>query len=909
MNWPSFVRESLIRHGAVPDAAVVEELSQHAAASFEAARAEGLGADVASARVRMLVDGWCVEAAHLRRRPRRASVVEPPAGAGHGWIGFSHDLRYGARLLWRQPGFALLAILLIALGVGATTTLGSLTYAVLLKPLSWPDANRIVLLSEVREGAKRTPPNILTNATYLAWREAPATLESLAGYSASTVTLTTGTDPERIRVARTTASLFTVLRARPAEGRLFTADDEVNGRDKVIVLSFDVWQRRFAASSDAIGQMVELDGERFRIVACMPRDFVFPNRTVKAWTPLRVPPVVGADPTFRSISLFRSVGRLRDGVTPAQAAAEGTARGVSAPNLGMVGTAVFGTQGPPRVSAVPYLESLTTDVRPALYILLAAVVLLLAASVANVAGMQLTRATTRRREMAIRAALGAGSGRLARQLLTENLVIGACGGLLGWVVALALHAALPKLLPVDFPRTDEILADWHVLAFAVIAALGASVVFGTLPALVARRLRLVETLVEDSLAPAGGGTRSHLGQLRAGIMAGQVAIAAILLVGASLLGQSFFAQLQVDRGYNPHNLLTVTLPLPGQLFSGRQRAALVDAVVDRLSRVPGVTAAGGASMMPLVQYDQPMSFQMPAGPGRPEPTAVTADFRSVSPGYFAALGVSMLEGRGFSDQDSLTSQQVAVVNRTFAKAYLGDRALGVKLPLSFIEGRPEGLEIVGVVDDMRQQGATDAPRPEIFNTYHQLPEGMSIKGAAIPTPVIVARTSGDPAALAGTLRSIVSEQNASVSLDSVMTMDERLLASLARPRLYAVLLGAFAGFALLVAGAGLFGVLSYSVAQRTREIGVRAALGAQPADIVGLVVRQGVAVTLVGLVAGLGAATVLVRYIGTMLYGVTTRDPLSYVLVAVALAIVAALASAVPALRAAKIDPLKAMRS
>jgi hypothetical protein len=271
--------------------------------------------------------------------------------------------------------------------------------------------------------------------------------------------------------------------------------------------------------------------------------------------------------------------------------------------------------------------------------------------------------------------------------------------------------------------------------------------------------------------------------------------------------------------------------------------------------------------------------------------------------------VSILEGRGFSDQDSLTSQQVALVNRTFANTYLGGRALGVKLPLSFIDGRPNGLEIVGVVDDMRQQGATDPPRPEIFNTYHQLPEGMSLKGNSIPTPVIVARTSGDPAALAGTLRSIVREQNASVSLDSVMTMDERLLTSLARPRLYAVLLGAFAGFAMLVAAAGLFGALSYSVAQRTREIGVRAALGARPANIIGLVVRQGIAVTLVGVAAGLGAATALVRYIGTMLYGVTTHDPRSYVLVAVTLAVVAALASAVPALRAAKIDPLRAMRS
>jgi putative ABC transport system permease protein len=904
MNWTAFVQDSLTRHGAAPDEAVVEELAQHATASFEAARADGLADDEAIAHVQALVEGWCVEAARLHRRPRRPPVVEPPPAAGRGWVGAGQDLRYGVRLLRRQPGFALLATLLIALGVGAAATLGNVAYAVLMKPLSWPNADRLVLLSEVREGQKRTFPGILTNATYLAWRDAPATLDGIAGYSTRTATLTVGEGPERIRVTAATASLFPVLQARAAEGRLFTAANESAGGDHVIVLSYGLWQRRFAGRPDAVGQTLELDGDRYRVVATMPPDFVFPNATVQAWTPLVIPAVLSEDPAARSVSLFRSIGRLHSTVTPAQASGEGTARGRAAPGLGLVGTAMFGTQGPPRVTAAPYLESLTADVRPGLIMLLAAVALLLAAAVANVAGMQLARATSRRREVAIRSALGAGPARIARQLLTENLVIGLAGGGVGWLLSIGLQRALPQLLPADFPRADDIPSDWRVLVLAIGSGVAASLVCGSLPALLARRINLVGTLVEDSLAPVGGRLRSSLGRMRAVIMTGQVAIAALLLVGASLMGQSFFALLRVDRGYDPHNLLTATLPMPDRQFSGPQRAAALDAIVGRLSHLPGVTSAAGASIMPLVQYDQPMAFQMPSGHGRNELVPVQADLRSVSPDYFKTLGIPVVEGRTFSEADSRTSQPVVVVNRAFVKTYLTGSAVGVRLPLTISPDNRGAHEVIGVVDDVHQQSAADPPRPEIFNLYRQVEAGMRM-----PAPVIMARTAGNPADLAGPLRAIVREENPTLGVDSVMTMDERLLTSLARPRLYAVLLGAFGGFALLVAGAGLFGVLSYSVSQRSREIGVRAALGAQPADIIRLVVRQGLVMTMAGLVAGLAAAAALVKLIGTMLYGVTTRDPVSYAFVALALMLAAGVACVVPARRAARIDPLKAMRS
>src|SRR5579862_556274 len=569
MTWRAEVRGALRRQGLPEDDDVVEELAQHAAASFEAGRADGLSTAAASDHVRQLIDGWSRGAT----RPRRVSEhISEGERRGH-FIGFVQDVRYGIRLLRRQPGFAVLAILLIAMGVGAATTLGHVTYAVLVQPLRWPGADRIVLVSETREGQTRTFPGILTNATYLAWRDAPSTLDNIAGYTSRVATLTVGDGPERIRVASATASLFAVLQARALQGQLYTSDNEADGGNQVIAIGFGLWQRRFGERMDAIGSTLELDGDRYRIVAVMAKGFAFPTTATQAWIPMRVPPVLNAaDPQARSISLFRAVGRLRDGATVSQAAAEGTARGRSAPSLGLVGTAVFGTQGPPRVSAQPYLESITADVRPGLLMLLAAVGLLLFAAIANVAGMQLARASTRRREVAIRSALGAGAGRLARQLLTENLIIGAAGGVAGWLLSVGLHHLLPQMLPADFPRADEIPSDWRVLAFAIGCAMSASLLFGSLPAVLARRINLVETLVEDGSAPVGHGLRSRVGRMRTAVMIGQVAVAAILLVGASLLGRSFSALMAADRGFDPRNLVTAMLPIPERDVPAAQRA-------------------------------------------------------------------------------------------------------------------------------------------------------------------------------------------------------------------------------------------------------------------------------------------------------------------------------------------------
>jgi len=900
-SWAPYIRSRLAATDAAPDEGIILEWTQHAEAAFAAARADDATPEDADARVCALIDEWCANVGGLERRPHRRAAVDPPSAVSRGWTGVWQDFRYGARLLARQPGFAAVATLLIAVGVGATTTLSSLTYAVLLKPLPWPDADRLVRLSEHREGETHPIPNTITNATYLAWADAPQTIEALAGYeSSNTSTMTVRGQASRVQVASATASLFAVISARQVAGRVFTAAEQPVGANQVIVLAEDLARRLYTSASNAVGQNLDLDGTTYRVVGVVGREFSFPTSEVAAWIPLDIPPVVNADGQGRSLSILGGVARLKPGVTPEEVAAEGTARAKSAPEFGLVGTAVFGTQNKPTVRAVRYLDSLTADVRPALYVIVAGVSLLFLVTIANVAGMQLARTTPRRREVAIRSALGAAPGRLARQLLTENLAIGALGGAAGWLLSMALHQLLPRLLPAGFPRLDGFRADWRVTLFAIGSALVAGVVFGAFPALIARRQNLVEALVEDSLAPAGGGVRTRVGRLRAAILAGQVAIAVLLLTGASLFGRSFLALLNVDRGYEPHNLATVTLPMPDQQFTGPRRAEILDAIVERLAHMPGVTAVAAASVMPLLPYEQMMGFQLPPGPGRPQMTVARAQGRLVSPAYFAAMGMRVLRGRGFTAADSPTSRMVVVVNETFARRYLPGEPIGATVPISYIPHSQPSQEVVGVVDDVRQHGATDPPQPEIFFDYRQMSVGMILS-----TPVVVARTTADPARLLPTMARLAQEAQPGLVADSAMTMDDRVMSSLAQPRLYALLFAAFAAFAALVAGTGLFGVLSYSVAQRSREIGVRTALGATPTDIAVLVVKQALAITVAGSAIGLVAALLLVTLVGSLLYGVTTHDGLTFALVPVAILAIGAVACYGPARRAAAITPLR----
>ena len=894
MDWKRPVRDGF---GPVqPEDDVIEELAQHAAATFESARAEGCDREEATRRVEQQIAAWAAAPGLLRRRPRHKAATPPPGGRSGALTALWQDARYAWRLLRRQPAYAALVVATMALGIAATTVLGSVAYSVLLKPLPWADAPRMVRLYESRQGSTRRFRPMMTNGTYRAWRDSSSTLDGIGAWSGDRVILSEGPNPERIAIAQVTPSLFPLLGARPAYGRLFTAGEEEPGRPHLVILSYGLWQQRFGGRPDVIGRSLQLDGTPSTIIGIMPASFAFPDRETRAWTPFYIPPVVNPGGGF-SIDMFQAIGRLRPGATPEQAAAEGTARGRSVPDPGVVTMAVFGSNGPVEISALPLLQALTQEVKPAIVVLLVAVVLLLATATANVASLQLARGTRRRRELAIRTAIGAARGRLVRQTLVENLLLGLLGGVAGLALAAVMHRALPSILPPDFPRLDDLAFDVRVQAFAIAVSIAAGLGCGLLPALQVARSNIVPALAEDSLAPVGGTLRSRTSRTRALIMSAQVAIACVLLVGALLLVRSFVGLLRADLGYDTHNVLTARLILPDTGYSPDRRSIALDQIVQRLRGTPGVAGAAFATVIPFAQGEAVSSFPLKKRDG--SVVQVQTGYREISDGYFAALGQKVIDGREFTDADSRRAQAVAIVNREFARKYLEGKALGWTLP-----GKTKDQEqpIVGVVGDTARQSVTDSPQPEVYFPSAQRPpryEGLTL----------IVRTTSDPRTFVPTLRTIVTGVASGAPLESVSTMQDRVATSLARPRLYAVLLGTFATFALIIAGVGLFGVLSYSVAQRAREIGVRTALGAQTRDILILVVRQTLFMAGSGVAAGVLASLWLTRALERFVYGITTHDPASFAAVTVVLLLVALLATIVPARRAARVDPVNVLRA
>ena len=900
MNWKARLAASLERDARQRaeeiDDDVLEELAQHAASTYASARAEGLDEAAAEDRVTQQISAWRENPALLHRRPKREPAIVPPAGSGGALTAVAQDVKYAWRLLRRQPMYAALVVATMALGIAATTAIGSVAYGVLLKPLPWADAPRLVRLYETRQGSTRRFNPMMTNASFLAWREAPSvTLDAIEGWSGrdARVVMDDGRS-ELIQVAGVTPGLLGVVGARPLLGRLLEPADGEPGRPRVTVLSYGMWQQRYGGAPDVVGRTMRLGDTSFTIVGVTPASFVFPNRATRAWMPYIVRPMVTPGSKGGSVQMFQALGRLRSGVTPEQAAAEGTSRGRAAPTFAPVIMAVFGSNGPVEVSVVPMLQALTRDVRPAIVILFAAVVLLLVTATANAASLQLARASVRRRELAIRTALGAGRGRLVRQTLIENLLLGLFGGAAGLALAALIQATFPTLLPADFPRAEDLAFDGRIQAFAVLVSIAAGLGCGILPAWYASRTDVAHALVEDSLAPVGGGLRTGTARVRAAIMTAQVAIASILLVGALLLIRSFNAMLHANTGYDANNVLTANLVLPDHAFTEARRLEIVNEVVSRLSSTSGLKAAA-TTALPFGEREMLSSFPLKQRDG--STTRVQTGSRQVTAGYFAALGQRVVEGREFTAQDGTGGQTAVIVNREFARKYLDGRALGWTLPGS----ENTTIPIVGVVEDTVRKSVNDAAQPDVYFPMPQQP----VQASDIH---LVMRTSEDPTSIVPALRSIVTQAAPSAPLESIMTMEDRVSASLAKPRLYAVLLGTFAAFALAIAGVGLFGVLSYSVAQRAREIGVRTALGAQLRDIVGLVLRQSVTIAAAGLAAGLTASLWLTSALQTYLFGVTPRDITSFAAVAIVLLAVAALASIVPARRAARVDPVRVLR-
>ncbi len=908
-DWKDRLHRTFEANGHACDVDVLEELSTHAATAYEALRAEGCDPDEAERRVGELIDVWGREAAGLHRPPKRSPAIPLTAADGGLFAGQMQDVRYGVRLLRRQPGTAAVAILTMALGIGATTMLFSVAYGVLLKPLPWSDPAELVRVTETREGRSGRVLGTVSNGTFLAWRGDRSMIEDLGGWLTQTATLTGAGDPVRVPIIPTTPSLFRILRVHPHIGRLFIEDEGAANQSGAVILSYSLWQERFGARSDIVGHDIHLNDRLYTIVGVMPQEFAFPDLETRAWTAWRVPPVVASNGALVGV-IFRAIARLRPGTTPEQAAAEATSRARSAPDMGLAARALFGAAGPIDVSVVPEQQAITAEVKPAILVLLAAVALLLITATANVASLQLARATVRRREMAVRAAIGAGQHRIVRQLLIESAIVGLCGGASGVALAAGLQRLLPWLLPDGFPRLAEVALDIRALSFTLVVSVLASFACGLVPAWHARRVSLVEALSEDGVASVSGAKRSPAARTRASIMVGQVAIACLLLVGATLLTRSFVAMVHADRGYDPANVLTARLPLPPG-YPAERRSQLLDTLVERLRALPAVTHAAYGSGLPLVSTGGTVAFNMrsPHDPGIE--IEVQALQRLVSSDYFSAMRLRLVEGRTLSDADTATTQPAIMVNRTFARQYLRDRAVGVRIPqrgpgagrFRFANENSDS-EIVGVVDDMRQDSLEAPVQPEIFASLKQiLPSSLRNFD-----PILVLRTTTDPTMYVSTLRSLVHEQAPTLALDSVMTMEARVMTSLEKPRLYAVVLAWFGMLALLVSGVGLFGVLSFSIAQRTREIGVRSALGAQAHDIVALVLHQALWTVSIGMLVGLGTALAAVRLLSAFLYGISSHDAVTFVAVPIVIVAIAAIACLIPARRAAKVDPLVALR-
>ena len=799
------------------------------------------------------------------------------------------DFRYAARSLARSPGFTVVAVAVLALGIGATSAIFSLVSAVWLKPLPFADAERIVTLwvDLTRVGGPETVN--IAPANFVDWQERSHSFESMSALEPMDFNLTgDGGEPERLAGLRASPNLFETIGLMPILGRTFTADDDANDP---VVISEGFWLRRLGGDPAAVGRTITLDGSPHLVVGVVPRDFRFPNGEVDVF----VPTVWAPDMLARSTSyVWWSVAKLRDGVSVQAAAAELSSVAASLerdfPNTGRGAAA----------SIVPLQEQLSVGFTPTLRALLGAVALVLLIACANVANLMLARSTTRQKELAIRKALGAARGRVLRQLLTESALLAAISVAIGLGVALACLGYLARLLPNTLPASTALSLDFRVLAFTAATALGTVLLFGAGPAFVAAR--------RDFGAAFGRAVGAHgatMRRLRTALIVAEIALTVVLLAGAGLLLRSYAAVLAVDPGFKAEGLLLAETVLPIPRYpDAPDRDAFYKRVLENVRALPGVESAGYTNYAPLM-FMGGRALVLVEGRPRPEGSAIAQNIvanRSASPGYFETLGVPLVRGRLFDDRDVRDGARVAVINETMARRHWPDQdPIGQRFSVGAPGGGP--TTVVGVVADVRQMGLAVPADPELF-----LPLDQTSIPFMWPRQMVV-RTAGDPLALAPALRRAVWAVDPTQPVSSLRAMSEVLDTQLANRDMQLTLTGTFAVLALLLAAVGLYGVLSYTVSQSTNEIGLRMALGAQQKTVVGTVVRSALTTTVVGIGLGLLAASVLTSVIDSFLYGVRPTDPATAATVAGVLLLVAGLAALIPAVRAAGVNPMTALRA
>ncbi len=797
------------------------------------------------------------------------------------------DIRHGARMLAASPGFTIIAILALALGIGANTAIFTVVNAVLLRPLPFEDADRLVQIWG-SSPSKGIPFHNIFHSDACEWRKQSQSFQAMSAGEAGSMNLVLGDEPERLQTWHVNANFFPMLGVKLLRGRSFSAEEDRPGAPPVVVITYPLWQRRFGSDPGTVGKTILLDGTLCTVIGILPANFEFTGRAIDLFAPLATTEARGG-PTDRTVTVF---ARLKPGVSIEQAQTEMTTVGRRLQqfrqSLGVT----------PRVWGLR--DFVVRDIKQSLLVLLGAVGLVLLIACANVANLLLARAGMRQRELALRTALGASRGRIIRQLLTESAILGLAGGAAGIALAYAGVRTLLAIVPDRYPLLSEASIDGRVLTFTLLVSLATGIIFGLAPALASSRSRALN----DALKEGGRGSGESISRarLRSTLVVAEVALALVLLIGAGLMVRSFVQLTKVNPGFNPTGVLTASVNLPHFRYEKReQRIEFLRRLFADLSSLPGVQAAGASTSLPLTQHNNGTGFIAEGRPVPPPDDIPIVWFRIVNSDYFRAMQIPLIRGRLFNEQDQ-TGPPVALVNETLARRlFPNEDVIGKR----FTNGIPRPgtpvtwITIVGLVGDLHHMGLEAPPDAEIFWPYQQLaPSVFSV----------VVRTNADPERFASQLKKTVAAIDKDQPVSQIRGMEDILNRSLAAQRLSVLLLGIFAALALTLAAVGIYGVISFSVTRRTREIGVRMTLGARARDVVAMVVGQALMLALIGVVIGLAAAFVLTRLMGSMLFGVSTTDPAILAGVSVLLVAVAALASYLPARRAAGVDPLEALR-
>lgn len=813
---------------------------------------------------------------------------------------FWRDTIYGLRVMRKSPGFIAIAILALALGVGANTAIFSIVNAMLLHPLNYDDPDRLMMVWE--KSAKRgfgEIPTSLPNFTDL--RTDGKSFEDLGAFVDSSFNLTGGEQPERVIGVRVTATFLSMLGTRPMLGRLFLAGEDQSGAGRVLILSHHLWQRNFGANQNLVGKTVALNGDSYTVVGVMPPDFKLPppfSATIASsqyampradfWVPLTPDALSQA----RDARTYFMIGRLKPGVTQVAAQAE---MNLIASRLQKENPSIDADM---EVSVIPLRQQVTGDIRLALIVLFGAVGCVLLIACANVANLLLAKASGRQKEVAIRITLGATRARIVRQLLTESMLLGLAGGVLGSLLAVLVLRQLVIFSPASVSMPENIGIDRQVLAFTLLLSLFTSLIFGLAPALAASKSDLNETLKEGGRGNTGSSAQNRMRGL---LVIAEVAVALVLLIASGLMIKSFMRLQNVNPGFNTENLITLELELPESKYAGKDRqTAFQRQLVQHVADIPGVQSAATVDNLPFSGSEFNISLSMEGQPALGASERPRAFVRRVSENYFDTMKIPLRQGRAFAPTDNETTPGVAIINETAARRlWPNENPIGRRFKRGAPDSKYPWWIVVGIVGSVSHTALEVASQPEMYLLSQQAPDAKL---------TLIAKTSSDPRTYVATVRREVSALDRDLPVSNIKFMDEIIAKSVAQPRVYALLLGIFAGLALILAAIGIYGVMAYSVTLRTHEVGIRMALGAQRMDVLKLIIKQGMILTIAGLVIGLIIAFAVTRVLASQLYGVSSTDPITFAVISVLLLLVALLACYIPALRATRVDPMIAVR-